>query len=63
MIEEGYRYVNKQVRTLHYYNTNACSPDLSEAESRVEYCEKLFENREQKISGDRRAKDLRSQIS
>ena len=63
LIEEGYRYVNKRVRTLHYYNTNACSPDLSEAKARVEYFEKLFENREQKISGDRRAKDLSRKIS
>ena len=63
LIEEGYRYENKQVRDLHYYYTSACSPDLLEAEARVEYFEKLFENREQNISGDRRAKDLSRKIS
>ena len=45
LIEEGYRYANKRVRTLHYYYTNVWSPDLSEAEARVEYSEKLIEKR------------------
>ena len=58
MIEEGYLYVNKWVWNIYNNNTSMWSPDLSEAEARVEYFEKLIKERERKMSDDRRAKNL-----
>ena len=58
MIEEGYLYVNKWVWNIYNNNTNMWSPDISEAEARVEYFEKLIKERERKMSDDRRAKNL-----